>query len=122
MTTNLWACPFIALAKRSSFKTIHRHTPPAANGVADEDKSRKRVNVEATIANLVGLGALPDEEQESLEHYMLSVEEILKRYEKCLQEWPLLVAQRLIKMQVSRLKYIKYALTEKLNNHPVVLC
>jgi hypothetical protein len=30
-----------------------------------------------------------------------------------------LVAQRLIKMQVSRLKYIKYALTEKLNNHPL---
>ncbi len=63
--------------------------------------------------------AFPDEEQASLEHYMLSVEEILKRYEVYLQEWPFLVAQRLIKMQVSRLKYIKYALTEKLNNHPL---
>jgi hypothetical protein len=57
--------------------------------------------------------------QESLEHYMLSVEEILKRYEKYLQEWPFLVAQRLIKTQVSRLKSIKTALTEKLNNHPL---
>ncbi len=61
-------------------------TPPTADGVAEEDKPRKRVNVEATITNLVGLGALLDQEQESLEHYMLSVEEILKRYEKYLQE------------------------------------
>ena len=65
------------------------------------------------------MGALPDQEQESLEHYMLSVEDILKRYEKYLQEWPFFVAQRLIKMPVSRLKNIKTALTEKLNNHPL---
>ena len=57
--------------------------------------------------------------QESLEHYMLSVEEILKRYGKYLQEWPFLVAQRLIKMQVSRLKNIKTALIEKFNKHPL---
>ncbi len=94
-------------------------TPPTADNVPEEDKPRKRVNVEATIANLVGLGALPDEEQASLEHYMLSVEEILRRYEGYLQEWPFLVAQRLIKMQVSRWKNIKHALTEKLHNHPL---
>ncbi len=92
-------------------------TPPAADGLAEEDKPRKRVNVEATIATLVGLGALSDDEQESLEQYLLSVEEILKRYEGYLQEWPFLVAQRLIKMQVARLKNIKTALIEKLNNH-----
>ena len=45
---------------------------------------------------------------------LLNVEEILKRYEEYLQEWPFLVAQRLIKMQVSRLKSIKTALTENL--------
>ncbi len=50
---------------------------------------------------------------------MLNVEEILAKYEKYLQEWPFLVTQRLIKMQVSRLKSIKTALTEKLNNHPL---
>ncbi len=93
---------------------VQDQTPPTADGVPEEDKPR---NVEATIANLIGLGALPDEEQASLEHYMLSVEEILKRYEGYLKEWPFLVAQRLIKMQVPRLKYIKYTLTEKLNNH-----
>ncbi len=50
---------------------------------------------------------------------MLSDEEILTRYEKYLHEWPFLVAQRLIKMQVARLENIKTALTEKLNNHPL---
>jgi hypothetical protein len=90
-----------------------------ADNEPEEDKPRRRVNVEATIANLIGLGALTDGEQSSLEHYLLSVEEILNRYETYLLEWPFLVAQRLIKMQVSRLKNIKHALTEKLNNHPL---
>ena len=61
-------------------------TPPTAENVPEEDKPRKRVDVEATIANLIGLGALPDEEQEFIEHYMLSVEEILRRYEGYLQK------------------------------------
>jgi len=94
-------------------------TPPTADGIAEEDKPRKRVNVDATVTNLVDLGAIPNQEQETLEGYMTTLEEILARYEKYLQEWPFLVAQRLLKMQVSRLKYIKYALTEKLNNHPL---
>jgi hypothetical protein len=50
-----------------------------ADNVPEEDKPRKRVNVEATIANLIGLGALPDGEQASLEHFVLSIEEILKK-------------------------------------------
>ena len=93
--------------------------PLSTENMPEEDKPRKRVNVDATIANLIDLGALPDGEQSSLEHYMLSVEEILKRYETYLLEWPFLVAQRLLKMQVTRLKNIKHALTEKLNNHPL---
>ena len=63
-------------------------TPPTADGLVEEDKPRKRVKVEATITNLVGLGALLDQEQESLENYMMNVEEILAKYEKYLQEWP----------------------------------
>ena len=47
MTTNLWAYPIIV--------------------IAEEDKPRKKVNVESTIANLVSLGAIPDQEQQSLE-------------------------------------------------------
>ncbi len=98
---------------------LQDHAPPTADNVPEEDKPRKRVDVEATIANLIGLGALPDDKQASLEHYMLSIEEILKRYEEYLQEWPFLVAQRLLKMQVARLRNIKHALTEKLHNHPL---
>jgi hypothetical protein len=94
-------------------------TPPTADGTAEEDKPRKKVNVEQTIVNLVDLGAIPNQEQETLEGYVTTLEEILVRYEKYLQEWPFLVAQRLLKMQVTRLKYIKYALIEKLNNHPL---
>jgi hypothetical protein len=71
---------------------IKDQTPPTADGVAEEDKPRKMVNVEATIANLVSLRALPDQEQESLENYMLNVEEILAKYEKYLQEWPLITS------------------------------
>ena len=95
------------------------HGPQIADNVPDEDKPRKRVAVQETIDSLIGLGALPDGEQATLEHYMVGIEEVLNRYEVYLREWPFLVAQRLLKMQVSRLKNIKHALTEKLNNHPL---
>ena len=90
-----------------------------ADNVPDEDKPRKRVDVQRTIESLIGLGALPDGEQETLEHYMLDIQEHLNKYEGYLRDWPFLVAQRLLKMQVTRLKNIKHALTEKLNNHPL---
>jgi hypothetical protein len=98
---------------------IQDQVPQMADNEPEEGKLRKSVNVQATIDSLIGLGALPDEEQTSLEHYMLSVEEILKRFEGYLRDWPFLVAQRLLKMQFARLKNIKHALTEKLNNHPL---
>ena len=98
---------------------LQDHGPPMADNVADEDKPRKRVDVQRTIESLIGLGAIPDGEQETLEHYMLDIQEHLNRYEGYLRDWPFLVAQRLLKMQVTRLKNIKHALTEKLNNHPL---
>ena len=55
----------------------------------------------------------------SLENYMTELEDMLQKYEGYLHEWPFLVAQRLLKMQVARLKNIKHALTERLNNHPL---
>ena len=85
----------------------------------DEDKPRKRVDVQRTIDSLIGLSALPDGEQESLEHYMLDIQESLDKYEGYLRDWPFLVAQRLLRMQVTRLKNIKHALTDKLHNHPL---
>ncbi len=99
---------------------IQDQAPPVAGNALEEDKGRKRVDVQATIDSLIGLGAMiPNEEQATLESYMTRVEEILTRYEGYLQEWPFLVAQRLLKMQVSRLRSIKHALTEKLDNHPL---
>jgi hypothetical protein len=93
--------------------------PQMTDNEPEEDKPRKRVNVQATIDSLIDLGALPNGEQASLEHYMLEIEEIFKRYEEYLRDWPFLVAQRLLKIQVARLKNIKHALTENLNNHPL---
>jgi len=93
--------------------------PPVENNVPDEDRSRKRVDAETTISNLVALGAIPDQEQLTLQDYLIRVEETLSKYEMYLQEWPFLVAQRLLKMQVSRLRFIKSALIEKLDNHPL---
>ncbi len=72
---------------------LQDQTPSTSNNVPEEDKPHKRVDVEVTTANLIGLEALPDEEQASLDHFMLNVEEILKRYEGYRQEWPFLVAQ-----------------------------
>ena len=40
----------------------------------DEDKPRKKVDVEATVSNLVALGAIPDQEQITLEGYLIRVE------------------------------------------------
>ena len=93
--------------------------PQTADGVPEEDRPRKRVDVQKTIDSLIGLGIIPDEEQTSLENYMTELEDMLQKYEGYLREWPFLVAQRLLKMQVARLKNIKHALTERLNNHPL---
>ncbi len=60
--------------------------PPGADNDPDKEKPCKRVDVEATITNLINLGALQDEEQATLEQYMLEIEDVLKRYEGYLQE------------------------------------
>ena len=93
--------------------------PQTADGVLEEDKPRKRVDVQRTMDSLIGLGIIPNEEQASLENFMTELEDMLQKYESYLREWPFLVAQRLLKMQVARLKNIKHALTERLNNHPL---
>ena len=65
--------------------------PPVASNVPDEDRPRKKVDAETTISNLVALGAISDQEQLTLESYMIRVEEILSKYEMYLLEWPFLV-------------------------------
>jgi hypothetical protein len=110
---------FLRLPKFRIYETVFLQDqgPQVADNVPDEEKPRKRVDVQRTIDSLIGCGALLDAEQATLESYFIDIEEHLNRYEGYLREWPFLVAQRLLKMQVSRLKNIKHALTEKLNNH-----
>ena len=112
---------FLHLPKFRIYETVflQDQEPQAADNVPEEDKPRKKVDVQATMHNLVAFGILPNTEQEILEHYMVDIQEYLNKYEGYLRDWPFLVAQRLLKMQVSRLKNIKHALMEKLNNHPL---
>ena len=50
---------------------------------------------------------------------MSKVQTMDDKYAYRVRNWPFLVAQRLLKMQVSRLRMIKTALTEKLDDHPL---
>jgi hypothetical protein len=69
--------------------------------------------------NGFGLGAIPDEEQASLEAYMTQVQDMITKYDRLAKCWPFLIAERLLKIQMGRLRHIKTALTEKLDNHPL---
>ena len=91
----------------------------AKYGNIDPATRRKTVDVNGTIQALIGFGAIPDEEQASLEAYMTNVQEMIMKYDRLTKSWPFLIAERLLKMQMSRLIHIKTALTEKLDNHPL---
>jgi hypothetical protein len=86
-------------------------------GNVDPASGRKTVDVNGTIQILIGFGAIPDEEQASLESYMCNVQEMIMKYERLHKCWPFLIAERLLKIQKGRLHHIKQALTEKLHNH-----
>jgi hypothetical protein len=80
-------------------------------------KERKLNDGNYTIAYLLKIGAIPNDEQASFEQYMTRIQEMDIKYATFIAQWPFLVAQRLLKMQSSRLRVIKGALAEKLNNH-----
>ncbi len=82
-------------------------------------KERKLNDGNYTIAYLLGTGAIPNDDQTSFEDFMVRIQEMDTKYADLVSKWPFLVAQRLLKMQSSRLRVIKSALTEKLNNHPL---
>jgi hypothetical protein len=71
-----------------------------------------------TIAYLLKTGAIPNDEQ-AFQDYMIKIQEMDIKYTDLIAKWPFLVAQRLLKMQSSRLRVIKSALAEKLNDHPL---
>jgi hypothetical protein len=82
-------------------------------------KERKLNDGNYTIAHLLRTGAIPNDEQTSFEEYMIRIQEMDIKYATLITQWPFLVAQRLLKMQSSRLRVIKAALAEKLDNHPL---
>jgi hypothetical protein len=77
---------------------------------ADPANNKAPIDPAATIQQLVVYGANPDSSQQSLKDNM---------YANHIRNWPFLVVQRLLKMQLSRLRIIKTALTEKLDDHPL---
>ena len=88
-------------------------------GKADPANNKAPIDATATINQLVTLRAIPDSSQQSLKDYMSRVQAMDDKYAHHVGNWPFLVAQRLLKMQVSRLRMIKIALTEKLDDHPL---
>jgi hypothetical protein len=88
-------------------------------GKADPANNKAPIDATATIQQLVTLRAIPDSSQQSLKDYMSRVQAMDDKYAHHIRNWPFLVAQRLLKMEVSRLRMIKIALTEKLDDHPL---
>ncbi len=82
-------------------------------------KERKLNDSNYTIAYLLKTGSIPNGEQASFQEYMIRIQEMDIKYTDLIAKWPFLVAQRLLKMQSSRLRVIKSALAEKLNDHPL---
>jgi len=72
-----------------------------------------------TFAYLLATGAIANEEQTTLEDYMTRVHEMDMLLTDHIANWPFLAAQRLLKLQLSRLRVIKQALTLRLEGHPL---
>jgi hypothetical protein len=72
-----------------------------------------------TIEFLLSTGAIPNDEQTSFEDYMVRIQEVEMKYSNYVINWPFLASQRLLRLQMNRLKTIKIALTERLHNHPL---
>jgi hypothetical protein len=88
-------------------------------GKADPANNKAPIDATATIQQLVALRAIPDSSQQSLKDYMSKVQAMDDKYAHHIRNWPFLVAQRLLKMHLSRLRQVKTALTEKLDAHPL---
>ncbi len=60
----------------------------AKYGDIDPATRRKTVDVNGTIQSLIGFGAIPDEEQASLEAYMTDVQEMIMKCDRLTKCWP----------------------------------
>ncbi len=71
------------------------------------------------IEYLLATQAIANLEQTTLEDYMTKVHEMDMALTDHIANWPFLAAQRLLKLQLSRLRVIKQALTLRLHGHPL---
>jgi hypothetical protein len=72
-----------------------------------------------TLEYLLATKAISDYEQTTLGDYMTKVHELDVICTDHIANWPFLAAQRLLKLQLSRLRVIKHALTTRLHGHPL---
>ncbi len=72
-----------------------------------------------TLEYLLGTQAIANLEQTTFEDYMTRVQEMDLILTDHIANWPFLAAQRLLKLQLSRLRVIKQALTSRLHGHPL---
>ena len=72
-----------------------------------------------TIEFLLSTGAISDDNKESFEEYLTSICEAEIKYVGHVVNWPFLAAHRLLRMQLQRLKTIKQALVERLDQFPL---
>jgi hypothetical protein len=87
-------------------------------GLADYT-GRRTVCANGTIHQLVALRAIPNDDQATLEGYLISIQEMMNKCDQLFKNWPFLIALRLLQTQGARLRHIKSALTERINSHPL---
>jgi hypothetical protein len=89
----------------------------ATFGPADMVTGKIQLTLQRQFKDWLNFGQSPM--RPSKEDFMMKVQSMDEKYALYARNWPFLVTQRLLKMQMSRLRIIKTALTEKLNNHPL---
>jgi hypothetical protein len=71
-----------------------------------------------TIEFLLSTGAIAEDSKDSLEEYLTSICEAEMKYVGHIMNWPFLASLRLLRLQHRRLKTIKQALIERLDQFP----
>jgi hypothetical protein len=72
-----------------------------------------------TIEFLLSTGAIANDTQKSFEDYLTAISEVEMNYSNYVINWPFLASQRLLRLQMNRLKTIKLALIERLDKFPL---
>jgi hypothetical protein len=72
-----------------------------------------------TIEFLLSTGAIASDTQKSFEEYLTAINEVEMKYSKYIINWPFLASQRLLRLQMNRLKTIKLTLIERIDKYPL---